>query len=623
MKLYLCEKPSQGADVAKFLGMTAVHKKQGYYQKDDVAVTWAVGHIFEMNPPEHYNPKVKEGWKLELLPVVPQDFYFEYTLKDNHKRQFKAVKSLLKKSTEVVIATDPDPEGERISRTILKFAGYKGTLLRVLYSSTDDASLTKAFANPIDAKETEWMDWVSTARAQSDWLVGMNLTMALTVLENRTSKQKNKGAFRCGRVKTPLCMLVLKREVAIKNFVPVEHYAIEVDVKTECGASASVVWEVPSNFLDENKRLCKLNVAKQLVELIKKESHLTVTSAEKKEKSQGAPLPYSQTSLQVACDKFGIDAQETLDTCQSLYTKPLSNQSYPRTDIQHLPTGHHGDGQAIIDQLMKVEQFETYSSLLDASRKSRAWNDKKVDVHHGIIPTKKSVDFEGFTEKQKVVFTLVAKRYLSQFAAPYRFEHTEIKLALGQLSFKATCNVPIEMGWKAIEKGEAEEGESTNTLPSVSEGDMLKIVDARIVTRTTKPPVRYSTSTLAEAAANIAKECDDPEAKKTLSETDGIGTGATRASMIDDCVRSGLLVLKGKKLQPSSRFTAMEPFIPNEIKDPATSALWERAFKGIQDEKITINQFVQMQANYVRKCVEKIGSVPRPQKKRRRALNEK
>ena len=616
MKLYLCEKPSQGASVAKFLGMTAVHKsKQGYFQKDDVAVTWAVGHIFEMNPPEHYEQKLKDGWKLELLPVVPEG-KFDYTIKDKQKRQYKVIKSLLKKATVVIIATDPDPEGERISRTILKYAGYKGSLLRVLYSSTDNTALTKAFANPVDAKETEWMNSVSRARAESDWLVGMNITMALSLLEKRVSKQKFKGAFRCGRVKTPLCMLVLKRDEAINNFVPVEHYSVEVKVKTKCGALVDVAWQVPSNFLDANKRLCKKSVANQLVDLLKKKSAMTVVSTNKKEKSQGAPLPYSQTSLQVACDKFGIDAKETLDACQSLYSQPLSNQSYPRTDIQYLPTGQHGDAKSIIEQLMKVKEFVSYSSLLDASRKSRAWNDKKVDVHHGIIPTEKSVNFQGFTEKQKIVFTLVAKRYLSQFATNYRYEHTEIQLSVGNAIFKATCNIPLELGWKAIEK-EIEEGEVTATLPSVSEGDVLDIVDAKIVTKTTKPPVRYTTSTLAEAAANIAKECDDPEVKKMLSEADGIGTGATRATMIDDCVRSGLLILKGKKLQASSRFIAMEPYIPHELKDPATSALWERAFNGIKVGKMEVSQFVVMQSNYVRKCIEKIKKVPRPERKKR------
>ncbi|WP_045391803.1 DNA topoisomerase [Vibrio rotiferianus] len=605
MKLYLCEKPSQAEAIAEFLGMTALHKKKGHYIKDNIAVTWAVGHIFELQPPEHYQEKIKKGWDLSLLPIVPDKF--EYNLKDNFKGQFKTIKGLLRKANEVFIATDPDPEGERIARTILKFASYKGDLYRVLYSGTDSATLTKAFSSPIPASETEWMERVSTARSNGDWLVGMNLTMALSTLERSKSKEKHKGAFRSGRVKTPICMLVFYREQAIQNFVPKEYYELEVVTQTESGDDLVLEWQIPSNFLDaDSEKLLDPNVVNRVVQYIKQLPSGTITSVVEEEKSVQPPLPFSQTGLQISCGKYGLEAQETLDICQSLYAQPLSNQTYPRTGIQHLPEGMFEEAPKTISHLLNLPALKNFSSSVDVNKKSKAWNDKKVEVHHGIIPTSKEIDFDLFTEKQKLVFLVVAKRYLSQFSDDFVYKKTTITAQFGNLKFQAIGRVPISSGWKAIEK---EDKTSTDVfLPNAKARSLLKIIDVRVLTKKTKAPSRYTTTSLVQAASNIAGEIDDPELKKLLRKSDGLGTEATRAGLVDDCIKSGLVVVKNGKLWCSPRFIKMQPFIPDDLKNPATSALWERAFEGIKSNKITVQEFTQLQSKFVESCLKSIVS---------------
>ncbi|MDC5870295.1 DNA topoisomerase [Vibrio europaeus] len=596
MQVYLCEKASQGKAIAAFLGMTATHKKKNHYEKNNVAVAWSSGHIFELKPPEHYNEAIKKQWKFDQLPVIPTDLNFEYVLKDSYKGLFKSLKALLKRATEVTIATDPDPEGERIAYNIIKFAGYKGKLTRVLYSSTDDAALTKAWENKLPAEETEYLYHVSDARSMGDWIVGMNMTMALTLVEQKKLRNQMKSAYRSGRVKSATAELVAIREIDIKNFKPVDHYGVKILAKTQDGHAIELIWDIPDQFKKDGRLLDK-NVAQQVVEYVKHQSAV-VRSAVKEEKSTKAPLPFSQTKLQVACDKYKIAPDETLQIAQTLYEKPLSNQTYPRTGIEHLPEGMHGDAKQTIENLMALDAFAKFKPLLDPSKKSRAWNDKKVKVHHGIIPTSKAVDFDKFTEHQKIIFALVAKRYLCQFAPDYVYESTAITVQAGNLTFKASCNVPLKLGWKQIEK-DVEEGGASNELPSVSTNQPLTIVGAEIVSKKTTAPKRYTQASLVNAMMNIANEVDDKAAKAQLRDQDGIGTEATRATTVKELVKSGMVLEKTRKLHASERLLKMREFTPIELRDPVTSATWERAFEAIQLGKMDKMHFVTLQSKLV------------------------
>ncbi|MCS6271880.1 hypothetical protein G3489_19585 [Shewanella baltica] len=603
MKLYLCEKPSQGEDVAKFLGMSPVHKKQGYFQKDDVIVTWARGHLFKLQPPEYYTPELKGKWAFDKLPVIPEKF--EYALDPKSKPQFRVIKTLLRNVKDVFIATDPDPEGECIARNILRFASFKGNIFRVLYGATDKKTLTRAFAKPLPSSETEWMFDVALARAQSDWVVGMNLTMAMTLLVQRLeSSDRLKKSFPIGRVKTPAAMLVFIREQAIKAFKPIKYYQVEVDVFTQEKAEFTLTWNIPERVLSDG-RLLDQSYALKAVQYFQQQKIGIIEGLSVEDKAKQPPLPYELTTLQSACDKYEISPDETLEIAQSLYDKPLSSTSYPRTNIGYLPEGLLEDVNETIENLLKIEPFKALKEHLDTAKKSKAWNDKKVKVHHGIIPTTSIINFSRLTPKQKAVYVLIAKRYLVQFMSDYLYEHTSLTVKIGNLTCTANCNISKKLGWRAIEESE-DDTDSVVSIPQVFLGQKLGVKNARVLEKTTRQPSRYNQASLAKAMENVSAEIEDPALKKLLSDNDGIGTVATRGKIIKDLIASGLLVEDKRQLKPSRWFEKNMSHIPEQMKQPANTALWERGFHAIRDGQISKDKFVDFQTKFVKSAVAEL-----------------
>lgn len=605
MKLYLCEKPSQGEDVAKFLGMSAVHKKQGYYQKGDVAVTWARGHLFKLQPPEHYIPELKKKWTFDNLPVIPEEY--KYALDVKAKAQWRVIKNLLKKTAEVYIATDPDPEGECIARNILKFSSYKGAVFRVLYGSTDKKSLTKAFANPLPSKETEWMYYSAQARAMADWVVGMNLTMGMTlVVQKIESSTSFKKAFPVGRVKTPAAMLVYLREQAIKNFKAVKYYEVEVDVYTQSGEQFTVYWDIPERGLVDG-RLLQRDYAEKAMEYIKAQKVGVIESLVREDKNKQPPLPFELTTLQSACEKYDISPDEVLEIAQSLYDKPNSATTYPRTDTPYLTSGIADDITETVAHLVKLAAFNSLSDKLDLKRRTKAWDDKKVKVHYGIIPTVTALDFSRLTDKQKAVYLMVAKRYLVQFLPDYIYQSTNVNIKFGNVTCKVTCNVPLSMGWRSVE--DINDEDNNLELPALERGLKVGVKDVRLVEKNTRKPPRYTQSSLAKAMVNISSEVEDVALKKLLSDKDGIGTVATRPAIIKDLIRSGLISEENRKLKPSRWFEKHMVHVPKQMKEPANSALWERGFQAIKDGQITTDKFVEFQAKFVRSAISELYQI--------------
>lgn len=607
MKTYLCEKPSQGEDVAKFLGMTAVHKKRGYYQKGDVAVTWARGHLFKLKPPEHYAPELGKKWDLAHLPVVPEKY--EYALDEKAKAQFKVIKERLSKTTELFIATDPDPEGECIARNIIRFCGYKGELKRVLYSATDKRTLKKAFEKPLPASETEWMFKVALARAQSDWVVGMNLTMAMTLVVQKVESsgaRKKKKAFSIGRVKTPTAMLVYLREQAIREFKPTKYFGVEVEVFTEEKEVFKLAWDIPGKYLKDGKLLDR-SFAEKVVSYMMEQKLGIVTSLEEERKSVEPLLPYELTGLQSACERYELGPDETLEIAQSLYDKPFSSTTYPRTSVGYIPEGLEDDIEETVSSLLMLDVFGHLEDKLDLKKRTKAWNDKKVNVHHGIIPTSEKFDVSRMSQKQKMVFVLIAKRYLSQFMPDYEYDHTEATVKIGNLECKVTSNVSVLPGWKEIEEVKTDKEESS--IPKLVVGQKVGVSKVRLVEKTTRKPSRYTKASLAKAMENVASEVSDPKLKKILSEKDGIGTVATRASTIKELISSGLLEEAKRQLKPSEWLEKFVRLIPNQMKEPGNTALWEKGFEAIEHGKITGEQFVKFQQKFVVVSVKELEKV--------------
>ena len=537
--------------------------------------------------------------------MLPEEY--KYSLDVKAKAQWRVIKGLLKKAKVVYISTDPDPEGECIARNILKFASFKGDVYRILYGATDKKTLTKAFANPLPSSETEWMYHSAMARAMADWVVGMNLTMAMTlVVQKLDSSGGFKKAFPVGRVKTPTAMLVFLREQAIKNFKPTKYYEVEIDVYTQSGDQFTVSWDIPERGLKEG-RLLERGYAEKAVQYIKELKVGVIDSLVTEEKRKQPPLPYELTSLQSACDKFNISPDETLEIAQSLYDKPNSATTYPRTDTPYLASGLAEDINDTVSHLLNIDAFSTLLTKLDLNRRTKAWNDNKVKVHYGIIPTTTSLDFSRLTDKQKAVYLMVAKRYLIQFMPDYVYESTQVSVKFGNLNCKATCNISKSSGWRELEN--VDEDNETVELPALSRGQKVGIKDVRIVEKTTRKPSRYTQSTLAKGMVNIATEVADAELRKLLSDKDGIGTVATRAAIIKDLIKSGLLVEEKRQLKPSRWFEKNMVHIPKQMKEPANSALWERGFQAIKDGQITTDKFVEFQAKFVRGAVGELHHV--------------
>lgn len=606
MKVYLCEKPSQGEDVAKFLGMSPVHKKQGYYQNGDIAVTWARGHLFKLQPPEFYDSELKKSWSFSQLPILPDEY--KYTLDVKAKAQWKAIKGLLKKAKEVYIATDPDPEGECIARNILKFAAFKGDVFRVLYGATDKKTLTKAFANPLPSWETEWMWHTALARGISDWVVGMNLTRAMTLVVQKLETSGGfKKAFPVGRVKTPTAMLVYLREQAIKSFKPVKYYEVEIDLYNQNKDEFTVKWDIPERALSDGK-LLERAYAEKAVEYILAQKLGQIDDLIVEDKSKGAPLPYELTSLQTACEKFDISPDETLEIAQSLYDKPHSATTYPRTDTEYLTSGLADDIGDTVGHLIKHDSFSSLANKLDLKKRTKAWNDKKVKVHYGIIPTTAELDVARLTSKQKAVYLLISQRYLIQFMDDYVYESTNVCVKIGNIIGKTTCNIPKSLGWRSVEDF-SDRNDDDVELPALLKGQKLGIKNARIIEKTTRKPSRYSQASLAKGMRDVSSEVEDPKLRKLLNDKDGIGTVATRPTAIKELINSGLLVEEKRKLKPSRWFEKYMVHIPNQMKEPANTALWERGFVAIKDGQITSDKFVEFQEKFVKSAVEELGKV--------------
>lgn len=599
MKLYLCEKPSQGEDISKFLGMSPVNKKHGYYQSGDVAVTWARGHLFKLQPPEHYAPELKKKWRFDQLPVVPEAY--QYALNVKSKAQWRVIKELLKQAKIVYIATDPDPEGECIARNLLKFAAYKGDVLRILYGSTDKKTLTKAFANPLKIRETEWMYHIAQARSMADWVVGMNLTMAVTlVVQKLESSASHKKAFPVGRVKIPAAMLVYLREQAIKNFKSVHYYEVEVAIYTQSGDQLTVSCEIPEHRLVDG-RLLDRGYAEKIVAYIKAQNTGVIHSLTTEDKRQQPPLPFDLTSLQSMCDQYNIDPDETLEIAQSLYDKPNSATSYPRTDTPYLTSGLADDITETVSHLIKLDTFSSIADQLDLKRRTQAWNDQKVKVHYGIIPTVTELNVSRLTDKQKAVYLMVAQRYLIQFMPDYVYKNIHVRIKFGHVTCQTVCHIPQSFGWRSIEA--SDDQAISPELPALEHGSQVSVKNVRIIEKTTRKPARYTQSSLASAMVNMSSEIGDVELKKLLSDKDGIGTVATRPAIIKDLIKSGLLLEEKRQLKPSRWFEKYMIYVPKQIKEPVNSALWERGFQAIKAGQISIDQFVKFQEKFVRDAV--------------------
>jgi DNA topoisomerase-3 len=608
----LCEKPSQAADWARFLGFKPSHKKRNHYidPTRNIAIIHGVGHLFELAPPEHYVPELAKSWLTKHLPVFPTEFVVQ--IKDDMKPLFNVITGVLAKTERLLIATDADNEGELIARDIIGHSGFKGKIQRVLYSSTDKKALEKAWNNPVPEEKTRSMAKEADLRRKLDWIVGMNLTMGLTSVMKSRSEIKS-GAFSVGRVITATAMIVYLNELARKNFKEQTYFIIKALCKTKDGKTFEAKLRYPDKYLDEKLGRCvSAKTAKAFADAINGAEFKAVEVVSQK-KNKKPPLPHDLASLQSAVDKFEIDAKETLMLLQTLYDQPLSCVTYPRTECRYLPEGMLDDVKLIANHLNDLREVKRLS--FDTSKKPSSFNDKKVDVHHGIIPTVKPVNLQRLTEKQLAIYLTIALRYIAQFMEDYEYLSQSVVLQNNQILMDAGSIKVTNFGWREAEKligstgeddADADEAEAGQSI-SIEQGDLVKVIKVDVVTEKTKKPSALSTAKLVEAMKKPGKYVTNPDIASMLNDGDGIGTSATRSDTIDRAIQKRLIQKVGRSLQPTKLFEKHAAKFTN--MDPGFTALLQRSSKMVLEGTVSEKDLMTQYQNYVRKLLEEWVSV--------------
>ncbi|MBK5395481.1 DNA topoisomerase III [Pseudomonas sp. TH39(2020)] len=604
MRLFLCEKPSQGRDIAKVLGAT--RRGDGCLIGTETTVTWCIGHLLETAPPETYGKQFK-SWSLDHLPILPTQWRVE--VKPKTAAQFKVIKRLLSEASAVVIATDADREGEMIARELLELCKYRGPVQRLWLSALNEASIRKALSSLKSGQETFLLYHSALARSRADWLIGMNLSRLFTLLGRRAGYD---GVLSVGRVQTPTLRLVVDRDRAIASFVSVPYWEVDVHLSS-MGQPFSASWQPPSSGRDEAGRCLQQALAGQTVQAISSSKTATVLSLQTDHSREAPPLPFDLSTLQEVCSrKLGLGAQETLNITQALYETHKAT-TYPRSDCRYLPESMFNEVPSVFDALLKTDPaLQPAFGRLDRSLHSRVWNDAKVTAHHAIIPTTEPANLARMSEQERQVYELIRSHYLAQFLPHHEFDRTQVELECGEERLTAVGKQILVQGWKGLLYENTEDDEPSHksqVLPVLQQGTQCAVDDVELKSMRTAAPKPLTEGDLIKAMKNVAKLVNDPRLKQKLRDTTGIGTEATRAGIIKGLIDRGYLLKKKRALMASAAAHTLIEAVPAAIADPGMTAIWEQALDEIEAGRLTLDTFVAKQANWIAQLVEHCGAL--------------
>ena len=602
MRLFIAEKPSLAEAIAKGLG--SADKQRSCFVCGNDVVTWCYGHILEQFEPQEYDKKYN-SWDIGLLPIIPDKWQMK--VKANAKEQFKAVKDLALKADTIVNAGDPDREGQLLVDEVLNYIGVlsKKPVQRILVNALDEKSVHEALRDLRDNREFIGLRNSALARSRADWIIGMNMTRACT---KHAEKAGYSSVVSVGRVQTPTLGLVVRREKEIQDFHPVNYFQVRATWQHPQGEIVSH-WQMPEDMdgLDAEGRLLEKAQAEAIVSKVQGQTG-AIRKVEQKEGQAQPPLPYSLSALQIAAGKkYGYSPQQVLDTQQELYEKKLT--TYPRSDCDYLPTNQLADVPQILDNLGSLsEDFAKFVQGADSSLRSKAWNDKKISAHHAIVPTTVKPNMDELTDIQQHLYEMVAKAYLAQFYPPQKFLTTRIEIEAARETFVANGKVILSPGWKVLYQGEPtnkdEEKEESAQLPAVRDGESVTNQEAELVTKVTKPPKRFTTSTLLAAMKNIGGYVKDKSLKPILKDCSGIGTEATRAGEIELLQERHYLKLEKKELVPTEKAMMIIQILPDSITYPDITALWEKNLEAISNREMSVQDFFAQQKTYIQQLLE-------------------
>ncbi len=602
VRLFLCEKPSQGKDIARVLG--ANQRGAGCYIGLGLGVTWCIGHLVEAAPPEAYGERYKR-WSIEQLPIIPERWRIE--VKPSTAAQFKIVQKLIEGATTLIIATDADREGEMIGREILELCGYRGPVQRLWLSALNDASIAKALGALRRSGETLPLYYSALARSRADWLIGMNLSRLFTLLGRQAGYT---GVLSVGRVQTPTLRLVVDRDREIARFVSVPYWAIDV-VMSAGGKSFTARWVPPDGATDDAGRCLQQIVAQTAVHRFRASREAQVISVDTERGREAPPLPFDLSTLQEVCSRrLGLGVQETLDIAQSLYETHKAT-TYPRSDCGYLPENMLVEVSTVLDALLATDPgLGVLIATLDRGQRSRAWNDAKVTAHHGIIPTLEPVKLLKMSAKELGVYRLIRAHYLAQFLPHHEFDRTVAQLTCSDQAFEAIGKQVVVVGWRSVmdevslEDTEGEAPHRSQVLPPLFVGTRCTVTSVELKALKTLPPKPFTQGELIKAMKSVAKLVSDPRLKQILKDTTGIGTEATRANIIQGLIGRGYLLKTGRAIRASDAAFTLIDAVPAAIADPGTTAIWEQALDQICVGQMTLDAFVGKQAAWVSRLVQ-------------------
>ncbi len=578
-KLVIAEKPSVGREIGKALN--AFNREQGYIEGNEYIVTWALGHLVELSEPASYSEEYKR-WTLSSLPMLPEEL--TQSVIQESKEQFEVVSSLLNRKDieSVIIATDAGREGELVARWILKLAGWKGKTERLWISSQTEKAIKEGFSALKPASDYDNLFCAAECRAAADWYVGMNVTRALTCFYD--------AKLSAGRVQTPTLALMTEREDEIDSFVGEYYYTARGNFGL---FSASYYPEENSIRFKDDER------AKTLEGL--KHRKGKVVSIRKEEKSEPVPLAYDLTELQRDANlSLGFSAKETLDVLQRLY-EVHKIVTYPRTDSRYItedivPTIPERL-RAIRDTVFSYQVDEYLENGFNANN-PRFVNSALVSDHHAIIPTEQKVRLSDLNEKEEKLWRLIALRFLEVLGEDYRYVSTQVNIDVEGFSFMTRSVEPLKLGYRSASVSAriksaspvSEEGGDGILLSSLQEGSELDLISVRVRKTSTTPPERYTDATLLSAMEHAGRFVENEEAKTNL--TNGLGTPATRADMIEKLIQNKYVEREGKYLKATEKGREVVRLAPSVLKSPELTGVWEGRLEKISKGKENPEKFI-------------------------------
>lgn len=614
-RLFIAEKPSLARAIADVLPKP--HQKGTGFIKaaNGDIVSWCIGHLLEQATPEVYDERFKK-WVIDDLPIVPEKWVL--MPKGSTKSQFDILVELIKSADQIVHAGDPDREGQLLVDEVLNYCQLppdkRKAIKRCLISDLNASAVEKSLEQLRCNQDFIPLSTSALARARADWLYGINMSRLCTLVGQRGGYR---GVLSIGRVQTPILGLVVRRDLDIEKFVPKPFYEVFAILQTQHNETFKAKWqpsEACAPYQDEEGRVLVKALAENVCRRIKDQTGI-VEKVSNKKKEVAPPMPFNLSALQIEmAKKNGLSAQDVLDICQSLYEKHKLI-TYPRSDCRFLPEEHLTQITSVKSAIENnCSDLKSAIENADFSLRTKAWNDKKVEAHHAIIPTQRKARMENLNDNEKLVYQVIATQYLAQFYPVYKYAELQIDVDIQGGKFIARATQMLDAGWKVLfgtktlQTDQAEADLENNGLLTklVKKGEAVQCIDAELISKETQPPKPFNDATLLSAMTGIARFVKDPEIKKILRETDGLGTEATRAGIIELLFKRQFLTRQGKSIRATPVGRKLILSLPDIMSIPDMTAHWERQLDEISKKAFSYQQFMGELNHSLLDLVEKL-----------------